>query len=196
MSEAPSTARKGRPRSEESRRAVLEATLDLLRDRGFSDLSIDGVAAASGVAKTTIYRWWSNRQELAVEAFFEATRDELAFPDTGSTREDFRQQIHQLADLLRSPNGHALSALIAAARHDDVLRAAIGQRWVAPRRVWGLERMQAAVKAEECVDGLRVASALEVLYSPIYARMLFGMGVPARDEVEANLEIMFKGIFR
>lgn len=196
MPDEPSTARKGRPRSEESRRAVLDATLDLLRDRGFADLSIDGVAAASGVAKTTIYRWWSNRQDLAVEAFFEATRDELAFPDTGSAREDFRQQIHQLADLLRSPNGQALSALIAAARHDEVLRAAIGQRWVAPRRVWGMERMQAAVKAHECVEGLRVSSALEVLYSPIYSRMLFGMGVPTRDEVEANLQIMFKGIFR
>jgi AcrR family transcriptional regulator len=191
-----STVRKGRPRSEESKRAVLDATLSLLRVRGFAELSIDGIAAASGVAKTTIYRWWANRQELAVEAFFEATRDELAFPDTGSAREDFRQQIHQLADLLRSPNGQALSALIAAARHDDVLRAAIGQRWVLPRRAWGLARMEAAVTAGECVDGLRVASALEVLYSPIYARMLFGMGVPAPDEVEANLQIMFKGIFR
>jgi AcrR family transcriptional regulator len=195
MIDPPSTARKGRPRSEESRRAVLDATLVLLSARGFAELSIDGVAAASGVAKTTIYRWWSNRQELAVEAFFEATRDELAFPDTGSAREDFRQQIHQLADLLRSPNGQALSALISAARHDEALRTAIGQRWVAPRRVWGMERLQAAVDAMECVDGLRVASALEVLYSPIYARMLFGMGVPAREEVEANLQIVFRGIF-
>jgi hypothetical protein len=58
-----------------------------------------------------------------------------------------------------------------------------------------MERLQAAVDAMECVDGLRVASALEVLYSPIYARMLFGMGVPAREEVEANLQIVFRGIF-
>jgi AcrR family transcriptional regulator len=195
MSDNLSTARKGRPRSEDSRRAVLDATLALLGDRAFAALSIDGVAAASGVAKTTIYRWWANRQDLAVEAFFEATRDELAFPNTGSAREDFRQQIHQLADLLRSPKGQALSALIAAARHDEVLREAIGQRWVAPRRVWGAQRMQKAVTAGECTEGLRVASALEVLYSPIYARMLFGMGVPTREEVEGSLNIMFKGIF-
>lgn len=102
--------------------------------------------------------------------------------------------MHQLADLLRSRDGQALSALIAATRHDEVLRSAIGQRSVAPLRVWDLDRMQAAVKAAECVDGLRAASA-QVLYSPIHARMLFGMNVPTRDEVEANLQILFKGIF-
>jgi hypothetical protein len=45
----------------------------------------------------------------------------LAFPDTGSAREDFRQQIHQLAELLRSPNGQASSVLIAAARRDEAI---------------------------------------------------------------------------
>jgi AcrR family transcriptional regulator len=173
----------------------LDATLCVLREKGFSKLTIDGVAAASGVAKTTIYRWWSNRQEMVVEAFFEDTQDELAFLDTGSAREDFRQQIHQLADLLRSPQGEALSALIAAARDDELLRSAIGGRWVAPRRAWGVQRMKAAVKAGECVAGLSVASALELLYSPIYARMLFGMGVPSEEEVEANLQILFRAIF-
>lgn len=196
MSEQPSIQRKGRPRSEDSRRAVLDATLTVLRTNGFGKLTIDGVAAAAGVAKTTIYRWWSNRQEMAVEAFFEGTQDELAFPDTGSAREDFRQQIHQLADLLRSPQGQALAALIAAARDDELLRTAIGGRWIAPRRAWGVRRMQAAVQSGECAAGLRIASALELLYSPIYARMLFGMGVPSAEEVEANLQILFRAIFR
>jgi hypothetical protein len=77
-----------------------------------------------------------------------------------------------------------------------VLRAAIGQRWVLPRRAWGVARIEVAVAAGECAEGLRVASALEVLYSPSYAHMLFGMGVPTPEEVEANLQIMFKGIFR
>ena len=76
-----------------------------------------------------------------------------------------RQQIHQLAELLRSGNGQTLSALIVAAQHDQVRRAAIGQRWMAQRRRRGLKRTWAAVKARECVDGLRVVSVPEALYT-------------------------------
>ena len=81
-----------------------------------------------------------------------------------------RQQINQLAELLRSPNGQTLSALIVVARHDQVLRAVIGQRWMAQRRRRGLKRTWAAVKTRERVDGLRVVSVPEALYTSSVSR--------------------------
>ncbi|WP_376096367.1 TetR/AcrR family transcriptional regulator [Roseomonas sp. CCTCC AB2023176] len=102
MTESTATERpRGRPRSPASRGAILSAAFDLLRERGYAGLAIEAVAERAGVGKATIYRWWPDRAALAVEAFFEATREALAFPDTGSAREDFRRQIHGVADLLR-----------------------------------------------------------------------------------------------
>jgi AcrR family transcriptional regulator len=191
-----STGKRGRPRSEGSKEAILSAAFDLLCKRGYSDMAIEAVAARAGVGKATIYRWWANRQELAVEAFFSSTQSTLALPDTGSAQEDFRQQIQELAALLRGSVGEAMIAMLAGARHDPILSQVLGSRWLAPRRHWGKERLLRAIADGECIDGLNPDAALEVMYSPIYARLLFGLGIPSIQEVEAFLNIAFKGIFR
>ena len=59
----------GRPRSEEAHQAILDATLELLSEVGFSALTIEGVAARAGVGKATIYRRWASKLPLVVEAF-------------------------------------------------------------------------------------------------------------------------------
>ncbi|GGS64424.1 TetR family transcriptional regulator [Planobispora rosea] len=59
----------GRPRSAKAEKAIIEATLDLISESsGISDLSIEAVAARAGVGKTTIYRRWSNKEDLVVDA--------------------------------------------------------------------------------------------------------------------------------
>src|SRR5678815_3644169 len=67
MSSASPAPVRGRPRSESARRAVLEAAGDLLKKGGYRATTIEAISARSGVAKTTIYRWWSNRAALVVE---------------------------------------------------------------------------------------------------------------------------------
>jgi AcrR family transcriptional regulator len=191
-----STGKRGRPRSEGSKEAILGAAFDLLCERGYGEMAIEAVAARAGVGKATIYRWWANRQELAVEAFFSSTQSTLAFPDTGCAQEDFRQQIQELTALLRGSTGEAMAAMIVGARHDPILGKALSTQWLAPRRHWGKERILRAIADGECVDRLNPDAALEVMYSPIYARLLFGLGIPSTEEVEASLSIVFKGIFR
>ena len=196
MNETPQTPRRGRPRSEASKGAVESAAWALMHERGYAEMSIDAVAARAGVGKSTIYRWWTNKSELAVDAFFAATTDELAFPDTGSASQDFRLQIHHLAAVLRGPTGQAMAGMIEGSRHDALLKSALGTRWVAPRRRWGMDRLQRAIRDGECLPGVDPDAALEVMYSPIYVRMLFGLGVPDDAAVDAALLIVFKGIFR
>ena len=63
----PSTAAlQGRRRSEASRKAILDATYELLKAVGFHQMSIEGVASRAGVGKTTIYRWWSSKGVLVL----------------------------------------------------------------------------------------------------------------------------------
>src|SRR5580704_9361239 len=86
----------GRPRSEQARVAILRSTLKLLGENGFSELTIEAVAARAGVGKATVYRWWPNKAALIADAFASSTTRKLHFPDTGSVRADMSQQMHQV----------------------------------------------------------------------------------------------------
>jgi len=192
--DAPHSSR-GRPRSAATHAAVLAAAFDLLVERGYAAMAIEAVAARAGVGKATIYRWWPGRAELAVEAFFSATLDQLAFPDTGSAREDFRRQVHQVAALLRGRSGAAMAAMVAGALTEPALARALGERWVGPRMLWGIERMRRAQAAGEAPASLDIPAALAALYSPLYARLSFGLSALTEGEVEAYVAIVLCGIF-
>ena len=90
MAEDRPRTRAGRPRSEESRTAVLCATSALLHDVGLRAMTTEQIACRSGVSKATIYKWWPNKYAVAVEAFLSEMAAESADPDTGSARDDFR----------------------------------------------------------------------------------------------------------
>ena len=159
-------------------------------------MSIEAVAARAGTGKTTVYRWWSGRAELAVDAFFSGTRAELEMPNSESAREDFGRQIAELADLLRGRRGRAFAAMLGGALSDSDLADTLNHRWLKPRRQWGFERMSRAVADGQCRPGLRIPAALGILYGPIYTPLLFGQPVPSRAQVSAHLDIAFAGIFR
>jgi len=185
----------GRPRSEKSRDAILGAAFDVLVDRGYAGFTIEAVAAAASAGKTTIYRWWPNKADLAVDAFFQMTDTDLAFPETGTARGDFCAQIERLAELLQGRTGRALAEMLGGARTDRDLGAALGTRWLAPRRAWGQVRMARAQQAEELRPGTDPDAALGLLYGPLYAPLLFGGTVPTLPAVRAHLEIACRGIF-
>jgi len=159
-------------------------------------MSIDSIAARAKVGKTTIYRWWPDKASLVLEAFFDSTVDELKFSNSKSGLKDFELQIHSLANLLRSDRGHHLAALMMGAKADVKLAKAIQEKWVAPRRKWGFERMKKAVDDGECDSDLDIKAALECLYSPLYARLLVGLNPLSDSEVAAYLKIIFNGIFK
>jgi len=191
-----SKASVGRPRSETSRESILTATFGLLSEFGYSGLTIDAVAKASGAGKTTIYRWWEGKAQLAVDAFFHATQAELRFPDTGTARGDFVAQITELADLLRGPRGAVLAAMLGGARTDPELARTLGERWLNPRRQWGFARMTEAKTAGELWPDVDVGAALAVLYGPLYTPLLFGQCVPDGPAVKRILSIATRAIFK
>ena len=77
----------GRPRSAQAHKAILDATLELLAEEGFQGLSIEEVAARAGVGKTTIYRRWSSKEELVIDAI-RAVQINLSIVETGNFRND------------------------------------------------------------------------------------------------------------
>lgn len=84
----------GRPRDRRAHHKILEATRSLATEQGYGGVTIEGVARAAGVAKTTIYRWWSSKSALVYEACFDPElRDPL--PDTGSLQGDLEALVRQ-----------------------------------------------------------------------------------------------------
>lgn len=187
--------RPGRPRSNASRAAILEAGFGLLAERGYAGFVLEEVAARAGVGKATLYKWWPSRGELAVDCFFAGTVAQLRFPDTGSARRDFTLQIQALRRLLGGPRGEALMALVQGARVDPLLRSALGERWVRPRQAWGLARMARAQAEGQCRPGVDAEAALDLLYGPVYTRLAMGLGVPSKARLARILALACRAIF-
>ena len=74
---------RGRPRSEASRGSIIAAANQLLRSVGLRRMTVEAVAELSGVGKATIYRWWSSKGTLALDAYLEDMRSKVVVPNTG-----------------------------------------------------------------------------------------------------------------
>ena len=190
-----STPRRGRPRSAASRASILRSTFQALVERGYDALTIEAVASAAGVSKATVYRWWASKAEVVVDSFFEATRDDLQMPDTGSAREDFRLQILALTKLLGGGSGRALAGMLGGARNDGELARSLKTRWLDPRRAWGGQRMGRAIAAGETRAGVALGPALALLYGPVYTPLLFGEEAPDVAAMSAILDLALDSIF-
>src|SRR3954470_5771234 len=106
-------------RSELARLAVLAAADDLLVERGFAGVTIEGIAARAGVAKQTIYRWWPSKVDVLLEAFTEDMAEHLTPEDHGDLGTDLRTHLANLAEFLTdSDPGAVFRALTGQAQHD------------------------------------------------------------------------------
>ena len=164
-------APRGRPRSRRSEEAILDATLALLGEVGFSGLTIDGIAARAGVGKATIYRHWPGKAHLAVDAF-RSRIPPMAAPDTGSLREDLLAVVGFLVHgLAQSPLSRILPALVEAAEHDAELES-LFKEFGAERRAVLMGILERAAARGELRPGLDLDLALELVTGPIFARRL------------------------
>jgi AcrR family transcriptional regulator len=96
-----------RRRGEALRTAILEAALEELRTTGYTNLSMDSVAAAAGTGKAALYRRWPNREELVYEALSSALPDPADLALTGDTRADLLALLHCMRDTIVLSYGNA-----------------------------------------------------------------------------------------
>lgn len=184
----------GRPRSEQARAAILHATLGLLEQVGFGDLSIEAVAARAGVGKTTIYRWWPSKAALVADAFMSSVIRETRFPDTGSIREDLRAQMQRLAGIFRGPRGRILRSLMGGGQSDPELIEVFRNRWLLPRRAEAMGILQRAKDRGELQQSLDGNILLDTLYGPLYFRLLAGHGPLSNAFIDEVCDTVMDGV--
>jgi AcrR family transcriptional regulator len=162
----------GRPRSEEARRAILESTVELLKKSGFSDLSIESIAAHAGVGKATVYRWWPNKAALVIDAFVSVVEAELRYPTAGPALAAFRAQMERWIPIFNSPLGKVIAAVIGAGQSDPEIIDAFRAHWVEPRRREARGLILQSVKAGEIRGDLDSETIMDILYGPLYLRLM------------------------
>jgi AcrR family transcriptional regulator len=167
------TAR-GRRRSDRSHQAIIAATQELLVERGYRALTIEGVATRAGVGKQTIYRWWPSRAALVLEAYLVASdRVQLPVPDGGSTREDVRALVTWLADVLAEPTGgRVVAGLVGDMQHDPDLARGFRQNVVPARRQAMLAALERGRERGEIRDDADLELAVDELHGAIFYRLL------------------------
>ncbi len=119
----------GRPRDKRIDGAVLRATVDLLAQTGYADLSVDAIARNAGTSKPAIYRRWPGKAHLVHEAVFPIT-EATALPDTGSLAGDVREMVRRTVAVLTTPAARAaLPGLVGEMAADLTLHSALLERF-------------------------------------------------------------------
>ena len=172
-SASPAKGRAPHRRNEQARLAVLHAADDLLAERGFAGVTIEGIAARAGVAKQTIYRWWPSKVDVLLDTLIEDSQENLAVPDTGSVTEDALRYLRQLARFLTGdPAGRVLLALIGEAQHDAEMATVFHGRYLDPQRQAERAMLERGRSAGQLPDGLDVDRALDQLTGPVFYRAM------------------------
>ncbi|WP_028926070.1 TetR/AcrR family transcriptional regulator [Pseudonocardia acaciae] len=152
-------------------RAITEAVLDELAERGYGRLSMEAVARRAGVGKSALYRRWPAKRDMVVTVISEFSVPRAEVPDTGSLRGDLLATLHAIHEWLAHPRtATILPDLTAeAARNPDLaeaMRDAVGE----PRRALGAATLRRAVERGELPSDLDVELALDLVAAPIYWR--------------------------
>lgn len=142
-------------------------------ERGYREVTIEGIAARAGVGKQTIYRWWPSRAALVLEAYLSGANAVIPPAGVGTTREEVRALLGWLIAVLAEPiGGHVVAGLVADLQHDSDLAEGFHRDVVPARR----EAMLAALERGRTRGDIRADADLEVavdaLHGAVFYRLL------------------------
>lgn len=183
----------GRPRNHAIDQAVLDASLTLLDEVGYSRLTLEAVARRANTTKPTIYRRWGTLPELLLDALT-ARLGELDVPDTDCTICDLSDAIKvHVAAFQRMPP-HALASLLADCNDDPQRRAAfMAALFDPPRRAVG-QALDYAIARGDLRDDVDRDLLLDLLASLVHYRAIFGHASTNDAEVENAVHALLRGV--
>jgi AcrR family transcriptional regulator len=189
--DATAARRPGRPPDPEADRLILQTAKRLLSEQGYARMSMDAVARAAGVARTTLYRRYRDKSELVIAAI-EHTRAAAggAPPDTGSARRDLVEHL----ELARRRFDISLAGtMLVEEAHNAELVRLFRERIVRPRLAYVRNALQRGVDRGEIRADIDADAVVELLFGAYLAHHL-AYGRPAPDWPEATVEAIWPAI--
>jgi AcrR family transcriptional regulator len=181
-------------RNEQSRRAILDASISLIGELGYDNVSIEAIARRAGCGKQTIYRWWPSKGAVVLEAATQSLDPVVVFPDTGDIVAELRGQLIAILELITTTGfGAAYRGVIAAGQSDLDLLDAVYEQIIEPNiKGFGARAALAQERGEMRADA-DVQTLRDVLYGVIEYRMFHAMPIEPQH-IDALLKITFQGV--
>jgi AcrR family transcriptional regulator len=165
---------RGRPRSDKSRLAILQAARELIEENGPAGLTMEAIASRAGVGKPTIYRWWPDRHSVAMAALMSGESTAPAASRSRSALSSLAKQMRSVVEVFATPGGRNVAAMIASADRDSEISKAFRNHFVMARRDEGREMLLEAIEAGEIRRDANVDVILDMLYGALFFRLLMG----------------------
>jgi AcrR family transcriptional regulator len=168
-------------RSEASRAAVLQATMDLLSDTppgpvSVQKLTIEAIAKRAGVGKMTIYRWWPNKAAVIIDSFVDNHVAQTPIDDSGPAIEALRRHLASLARIYDGPEGRLVAQVIAECQYDPATMQEFRKRFWDDRARAVITLIERAIREGDLRADVDPVVIAEMIYAPIYQRLLFRAG--------------------
>lgn len=173
--------------------AILDAVLHELAERGWHELTMDGVAARAGVGKPALYRRWRSRNDMVLDCVVRAGVDVALPGDTGSLRDDLLGFARQAVEALADPfAGRVIAAVLAAMSSHPEVGAALAERFREPRRLAAHAAFERAIQRGEIPADADIELATDLLAGPMY---MFAVGA-ASPPPHGYAERLIDGVLR
>jgi AcrR family transcriptional regulator len=156
-------------------------------------VSVDDIAAHAGVGKQTIYRWWPSKSAVIMDALVDLT-DPVPSELPESTYEAIRLQMRRVARMFSSRNGELIRELVADAQGDPALAEDFRNRFFAHRRARGADTLVKGIRAGELRPDLDIDDALDLLFAPLWLRLLIGHRPTSQAAADRILDLAWPGI--
>jgi AcrR family transcriptional regulator len=186
----------GRPRDPAVRAAILAAARALLDEGGLTAVTMEGIARRAGVGKPTIYRHWPNSPAVAMAAFLETATTPSADEAHREPLDGLRAQLAALAVAFAERTGRSVRAMIAASLGETELAKAFQNQFIAASREAARELLERAIGAGQLRADLDVEVTLDLVYGPLYYRLLVGHAPLDRQFTDALLDQALRGLAR
>ena len=183
------TSRKARVRT-----AVLTAAADVLRADGYAGLTMERVAAQSGVAKTTLYRWWPTKAALCMDLYLDVAARELRDPDTGDVARDLKAIAETVISLQkRTVAGPAFIGLIAEAQISPETRTAFLAEFADKRRELTRTVLRRAIERGDIRRDTDIDLVIDVIGGATMFRLLQGHAPLSRRFSDSLVDLVLAG---
>ncbi len=171
-SSSPTRAR-GRPRRAAARQAIVHATAALLAEHGFRATTMDAIAARAGVAKNTIYRRWSSKEELVTDALAELTAPQLETSEGADAYARLLDRAGNSARTFADPVvGRILPDLLGELQRNSAFAVLFAERILKPRRQAVVDDIRREMERGELRPDLDPDHVADLLVGPQLLRLL------------------------
>ncbi|MFT4231164.1 MAG: TetR/AcrR family transcriptional regulator [Leucobacter sp.] len=188
---------RGRPRSEASRQAILEAARALTREVGYEKVTVEAIARRAGVGKQTVYRWWPSKAEVVAEAVIDGSmaRFPEAVPDTGDLRADLQAWLRDwIAQFTTVEAMSVMLALTVASSESQRVADEQYARFTDPHERLLRDRLDRAVEQGSLRSGADTATAAAAIAGTLVYRSLARQRELTVEEASSLVDLLLDGL--